>query len=92
MWGFNGYAFGVFRGFERASYVTVEKAKEYLINEHGLTPAVAEKKLYEPSVDREATIAHIKQHTNFSYYRILEMIGFTSDAVGEYIRKHHLDY
>ena len=91
VWGFNGYAFGAFRGFERASRISEEKAKEYLINEHGLLPEIAEQKVKEASLGREETIAHLKKHTRFSYYSILVMIGFTGDAASKYIRVHNLD-
>ena len=85
VWGFNGFAFGAFHGFERSSYVTENKAIDFIVKEFKKTHDEAKELLHKPSLGRGKTIAHLeRQHPYWSRTDAMKYIGYTDEAIREY--------
>ena len=80
VWGFNGFAYGAFKGFENGRKITRAEALSCLINECDVAPDKAEYELEKQGLGIEETIQHLVDAVpDFTVADAQEVIGLAND-------------
>ena len=78
IWGFDGYAFGVFHGFESGKRITEQEALEYIMNGTDMSEEKAKKVLYAPSMEKKETSDYLVKETGWTRKEAMDAIGVST--------------
>ena len=78
VWGFNGYAYGAFHGFESGKRITEQEALQYLVENEGLDEDVAKDVLYAQALNKEETIDHLVKAAGWTRQEAMDAIGVST--------------
>ena len=78
VWGFDGYAFGVFHGFESGKRISEQEALEYIMNGTDMSEEKAKKVLYAPSMEKKETIDYLVKETGWTRKEAMDAIGVST--------------
>ena len=83
VWGFNGYAYGAFHGFESGKRVSEQEALKYILEdegltEHNLSEEEAKKILYAPAMEKKETIDYLVKAAGWTRKQAMDAIGVST--------------
>lgn len=83
VWGFNGYAYGAFHGFESGKRVSEQEALKYILEdedltEHNLSEEEAKKILYAPAMEKKETIDYLVKAAGWTRKEAMDAIGVST--------------
>ena len=78
VWGFDGFAFGAFRGFESGKRVTQNEAIKFIMDGTDMSEDEAKKLLYAPALEKKETIYHLVNAMSWSRKEAMDAIGVST--------------
>ena len=78
VWGFDGYAFGAFHGFESAKRVTEDDAIKFIMDGTDMSEDEAKKLLYAPALEKKETIDHLVDVMGWTRKEAMDAIGVST--------------
>lgn len=79
IWGFDGFAFGAFHGFESGKRVSENEAIKFIMCGTDMSEEKAKKLLYAPAIEKKETIDHLVNAMGWTRKEAMDAIGVTTE-------------
>lgn len=79
VWGFDGYAYGAFNGFESGKRISEAEALKQIMDGCDMDEEAAKRLLYAPALNKKDTIDHLVKVMGWTRKEAMDAIGVTTE-------------